>query len=724
MGSGVHLEGANLDSVTGAASIAGEWRFSTSTVEADPGSGRFRYDDAVYANVTEIFLSESSFSGGDFANILGLLSAGDRVYIQQQDDAARAALWDVTGPAVDNGTWVSLPVTLVIDGGGGVPANNASCAVVYLFGAGATSVVTLQGSYNNDPTPPQIIASSGNPVSFRAPADPDTIFQLQRNDAGQVLLVESLATGYEITLGPVGNRSWVLSEPATNSNPTTAQIIPDGRTKTVLATASNSFVILWESTFISNIPGGGGLGNESGFGAVGLVGVLEILEQGNLFSTSIVFNQATRLDVTAANSGPVYTMVNQPQLQNFGATNRTVSQSNAVRSQLRIQPNSSGDVTLTSHEIYFASIIMDSSVSTGDAFCGTVNYLACKAPTFLGVGGAITTLNYVDMPNVPAAGVTNIRGINSAMGSGTFINHTGAAISEFAGDIHINSGISLMMGSVGDNRVELRRPAPGQLRVGGIGGTNNESLNWDFDPPTADTISVTSPTGAGIKWDLNHISFGTTDTGGGVNWFVIFAAPNLRSPAIAGGYADVLWTAGGTIDINGLAMSDVSAFQINSISTILNGGSIADSSTLYLAGMASANATRVQCLRVLGRARIDGRMNHGSEQPGQLTANTNDWQLGANNNQRAMVILTTDGLGPYNVTGIDSSFGRAQIGEIVTIYNASADTITFTHLDVLSLAANRLDMVGAAGVAVGPRESIKFWYDDQGSATWFHIQEQ
>ena len=39
----------------------------------------------------------------------------------------------------------------------------------------------------------------------------------------------------------------------------------------------------------------------------------------------------------------------------------------------------------------------------------------------------------------------------------------------------------LVLGTTGGNRVELLRPAAGTMRMIGVGGTNNEGLDWDFD---------------------------------------------------------------------------------------------------------------------------------------------------------------------------------------------------------------------------------------------------
>ncbi len=445
------------------------------------------------------------------------------------------------------------------------------------FVAGSTLGITLQDAYDAAPAEPQISAAAGDPVGFEPAADPGDIFFLQRADTGRVFLVESLASGYEFTLGPAGNRSWVLSEPTTTSNPTTAQIIPDGRTKTVLPAADNSAIIYWDSTFISNIPGGGGIGNDSGFGAIFLIGTLELLEQGNLFSTSIVFNQATRVDVTAANSGPVYTMVNQPVMRNFGATNRTVSQANAVRSQLRIEPNSTGDVTQTSHEAFFATVILDSSISTGDAFCTTCNYFAAKAPGFLGVGGVLTTLNCLDIANIPAAGITNLRGINSAMASGIFINHTGVAPSFFAGTVELDDSVILQLGDT--SGAQFSRVSSSGFRVEGFGGANNEGLDFAFQ--TADNINITPTAAAGINVNSVEFAFGPSAVADGTNNWVMIFAPGLRATALAGDYSEVLFSSASSISI-AHAITTFATWTVNAPTAVIGAGSVVNAANVNI----------------------------------------------------------------------------------------------------------------------------------------------
>ena len=114
---------------------------------------------------------------------------------------------------------------------------------------------------------------------------------------------------------------------------------------------------------------------------------------------------------------------------------------------------------------------------------------------------------------------------------------------------------------------------------------------------------------------------------------------------------------------------------------------------------------------------MDGVMNNGSlSVAGFGAANQNDLQLGANNNQRAVNLITSTAA--VNITGIDSSFGFAQDGDRICLYNIGAFNITITNQDVASLAANRIITSTGVGYVLGPNEMVWLWYDDTGTARW------
>ena len=118
---------------SGGVTLSSSWRFSTTTAAADPGTRTLRYDNATPANVLNLYINDTTNEGGDASTILGLLVAGNRIYVQQQDDAANATLFELTGPAVDNTGWWTVPVSVVSTLA--LPVNNKSCVVIMNLGS-------------------------------------------------------------------------------------------------------------------------------------------------------------------------------------------------------------------------------------------------------------------------------------------------------------------------------------------------------------------------------------------------------------------------------------------------------------------------------------------------------------------------------------------------------------------------------------------------------------
>lgn len=105
----------NLSSTTGA--VDGEWNFDASTAAADPGAGDIRFNSATMALVTQVFISETTSLGNDAASGLAKIQVGDSVYVQQGSNSANFISGSVSSAPTDNGTWWTIPLTLVNSGG-------------------------------------------------------------------------------------------------------------------------------------------------------------------------------------------------------------------------------------------------------------------------------------------------------------------------------------------------------------------------------------------------------------------------------------------------------------------------------------------------------------------------------------------------------------------------------------------------------------------------------
>jgi hypothetical protein len=133
------------------ASIAAGWRFSTSTVASDPGNRTFRMNNATIASVTALYFNDIAIDGWDAGTLLGFLASGNRIYIQQSNDGSRAALFQVTGAATDNGGWWTVPVSVVLSAT--IYQNNAECGAIFILqsggGSGSQAAIQFQDEGSN-----------------------------------------------------------------------------------------------------------------------------------------------------------------------------------------------------------------------------------------------------------------------------------------------------------------------------------------------------------------------------------------------------------------------------------------------------------------------------------------------------------------------------------------------------------------------------------------------
>jgi trimeric autotransporter adhesin len=143
---------------TSGITMSSSYRFNNSTTQADPGNGNFRMNNATPSSVTEIFVSSTNNNSNDWDNILNLVSSGDTIYIQQDDDSSRYVLLDVTAN-VDNTGWYSIAVT--VSSSGTLFNNNGKCHIMIIFGGIGSSVSSFSagttGLTPNSPTTGDIV---------------------------------------------------------------------------------------------------------------------------------------------------------------------------------------------------------------------------------------------------------------------------------------------------------------------------------------------------------------------------------------------------------------------------------------------------------------------------------------------------------------------------------------------------------------------------------------
>lgn len=113
------VSAANAAAASQASSFT--WKFDDGTADADPGSGNVRLNNAVFASVTKIFLSETAQEGAvdAFLSIWDDSTSAQKAYIRIIDPVTPAnwAVYQLDATIVDDGVYRDLTVTHVASGG-------------------------------------------------------------------------------------------------------------------------------------------------------------------------------------------------------------------------------------------------------------------------------------------------------------------------------------------------------------------------------------------------------------------------------------------------------------------------------------------------------------------------------------------------------------------------------------------------------------------------------
>lgn len=143
----------------GGTGVTTSWKFKTPTADADPGIGNFRLNTGAFATTTKIWVDVIDQSGVDVTILLSSLEAGERLYVQKEDDSTVAGFYTLDSDAVDKTGYYELNVTFVDEGSGGFLSNNDDCAFVFT----AIQIVTAH-LYEFDSS---TVAADPGPGKFR-----------------------------------------------------------------------------------------------------------------------------------------------------------------------------------------------------------------------------------------------------------------------------------------------------------------------------------------------------------------------------------------------------------------------------------------------------------------------------------------------------------------------------------------------------------------------------
>ena len=117
----------------GNAEYSGQWDWTTSTTTA--ATGQVGNDGATW-DCTAVNINDRRADNTDTTMYIQRFKVGDGLYVQDKQTASNYAVYTITAPPVDYGTWWKVPVA--VDNYGGVhPKNNADTTVTWLSNTGA-----------------------------------------------------------------------------------------------------------------------------------------------------------------------------------------------------------------------------------------------------------------------------------------------------------------------------------------------------------------------------------------------------------------------------------------------------------------------------------------------------------------------------------------------------------------------------------------------------------
>lgn len=114
----------------GSAALGETWTFDSATTDSDPGSKKFRFNNATQASSTFVYLNYFSDSGVDTRNVILALNQGDRLYIQDNGDSSKFHMCVLTADPADATTYAKLPIT-VEDSGSDLTNNKKSGFILF-----------------------------------------------------------------------------------------------------------------------------------------------------------------------------------------------------------------------------------------------------------------------------------------------------------------------------------------------------------------------------------------------------------------------------------------------------------------------------------------------------------------------------------------------------------------------------------------------------------------
>lgn len=205
----------------GTSTNSAPYRFQTGTA-APPGSANVRFDNAAPAAATNIFISDVTGDGTDIGNLMGLMRAGDEVYLQDRADSSIYQVFELTGPPVDGaiggGGYHALPVAW--QEGAGAFGNNEALTVSVIShgsGGGGGSVTSISAGTGITVSPSPITATGSISLTVPVSVANGGTGSTTAAAAPFVEVAGDTMTGSLSIVPPSGNASFTLTKPASGN---------------------------------------------------------------------------------------------------------------------------------------------------------------------------------------------------------------------------------------------------------------------------------------------------------------------------------------------------------------------------------------------------------------------------------------------------------------------------------------------------------------------------
>lgn len=507
----------------------------------------------------------------------------------------------------------------------------------------ARPIPSLQVAYDASLSPEITLDATRGALTLIDNATPvGNLLEVQNNAGANFFSVSPT----DISLGQAARR-WGRLEQLDVTGGYGVELFPDDFTRaTLTGTQFASFFTQAGRTITLNIPGGGGVGNDTAPAGMNFAHTVRFEDTGFLFAAQLLINAAVQVECATNTVGPLYLFLDQ--YKTYADTNSaTCTQHNTIRAQPSWGPNiNGGSITQTSAQLFFCAATVDATV--GSASITQLDYFTLNNVT-LTAGGTITTFNGISILDI--SGPTTIRGIQSLMNNGTFINHVGTAPSNFGGAITMSAGagaqdwqlsyLAANIATLADG--DSLRITTGGMFFGSAGSVNiGSSVANRLDLGAGDSFlitatgslqfggtvaQITTPVADNMRIRAERLSIGATDPGGTEEWFLAFTPPAQTTEAVAVDHARILFSPGAPITVDH-AITNLSGFLINEPAITIGTGSVVDAANVRIQLAPGAGTNRYGLLITsnpsggtlnyalrctLGDARFDGRtdINNG-----------------------------------------------------------------------------------------------------------------